>query len=453
MKNFSKKNYLTIYISTVITICLLSCSTGVKKDYEKVPFIGSTFVYKKILKNGLKIVVIEDDSSPTFAYQTWFSVGSRDEKEKYTGLAHLFEHMMFKGTKNTKEGEFDKILESNGAEGENAFTSRDYTAYVQEMPKDKLELIAKLESDRMVNLVVNEKSFSTEREVVQNERRFRNENSPDGLMYQEIFGLSYKSHSYRWPVIGYEEDLARMSAKDAEEFYVKNYSPERATVVVVGDVSHKDVFKVIEKYYGSLKNNNTSPLTPPKEPKQISYKQKIMKLNIQVQKLMMSYHVPEITHEDAPALYLLRSILSSGKSSRLYRKLVDSGIASSIGVYDGDDKDPSLMIFFANLQKGKKASQAESVILSEIQSIQKNGVSEKELERAKNALKFEFYEGVSEPDGKARFLGHYETVTQDFRNGLKIVNKIDQLTNAQIQSVVKKYFYPDNRSTIYGVSK
>lgn len=445
MKNLAPLFFLILFS--------FSCSTTGNKKYETIPFIGTTVVYKKTLNNGLKILVIEDHSSPTFAYQTWFQVGSRDEKEKYTGLAHLFEHMMFKGTKTRKEGEFDKILESNGAEGENAFTSRDYTAYVQEMPKDKLELIAELEADRMVNLIVNDQSFKTEREVVQNERRFRNENSPDGLLYQEIFQLSFQKHSYRWPVIGYEEDLARMSAKDGEDFYKNNYSPERATVVVVGDVNANRVFDVIEKYYGNLKSKNLTRPTPPREPKQIEAKHKTLKLNVQVEKLMASYHVPEITHHDAPAIYLFRALLSSGKSSRLYKKLVDAGISTSVGVYDGDDKDPSLLIVFSNLQKGKKASQAESILLEEIKKIQTTLVSDQELERAKNALKFEFYESISEPEGKAHYLGHYETVTPSFLTGLKMVQKIDAVTPEQIIEVANKYFYPNNRTVLYGVPK
>jgi zinc protease len=220
-------------------LCVSCAGTPPKPENHALPFIGGFEVHRYVLDNGLKLMIVEDHSSPTFAYHTWFRVGSRDEKVKYTGLAHLFEHMMFKGTTVHPPGEFDRLLERAGAEGENAFTSHDYTAYVQEMPKSELDLIVRLEADRMVNLVVDEKSFKTETEVVQNERRFRTENSPDGTLTQILFETAFTKHSYHWPVIGYQEDLERMSAQDAFSFYKTFYNPNNAVVVVVGEAGRR----------------------------------------------------------------------------------------------------------------------------------------------------------------------------------------------------------------------
>jgi zinc protease len=237
-----------------------------------------------------------------------------------------------------KDGEFDRILEAAGAEGQNAFTSRDYTAYIQELPKDKLELMARLESDRMVNLLVNDKAFKTETEVVQNERRFRNENSPDGTMFQELFELAFTKHPYHWPVIGYQTDLDRMSGKDAVEFYKSFYSPNHATIVVVGDVTPAEVMKVVEKHYGNLPAQQAPVRTLEEEPAQTSARHKILKLNMKTEKIIMGYHIPSIQSQDMPAIELLQALLGGGKSSRLHKALVDKGIATAVEVYSMGSK-------------------------------------------------------------------------------------------------------------------
>jgi zinc protease len=450
----------SILFLTLVSIATASCASktvnvgGEEVPREqKIPFVGTFQVHKFMLGNGLKVLVVEDHSSPTFTYHTWYRVGSRDEIPGYTGLAHLFEHMMFKETKNLKDGEFDRILEMAGAEGENAFTSRDYTTYVQELPSDKLDLIAKLESDRMVNLIVNEKAFKTETEVVQNERRSRNENSPDGLMYQELFTTAFTKHPYRWPVIGYQEDLDRMSAKDAMDFYRSYYSPNHATIVVVGDVKPSQVISTIEKYYEKLPPQPSPIRVIDDEPTQTSPRRKQLKLNIQVEKLMMGYHIPATRSDELPALRVAASLLAGGKSARLQRALVDTGIASSVGAFELEDKDPSLFVLAANLQKGRSATQAETVILREIQNLLRTPVGDLELERAKNRINFSFYEGLNDNSKKARFLGAYEALANDFQVGLKQQQKIASITSAEVQAVIKKYLDPRNRSVITGVKK
>lgn len=420
---------------------------------ETLPFLGQKKAVRYLFPNGLRLVVVEDHSSPTFAYQTWFDVGSRDEVPGYTGLAHLFEHMMFKQTKNTKEGEFDRILEEHGAEGLNAFTSRDYTAYIQELPIEHLELLMKYESDRMVNLIVNDQSFKTEREVVQNERRFRNENSAEGMLFQEIYPLSYKKSTYRWPVIGYEQDLKRMTAKDASSFYEKFYAPNKATIVIVGDIKPEKAYDLVNRYYGHLKPQNIASFKPTQELKQTAARKKTLKLNVQVDKLMLAYKVPSLRSPNYPAINVIQSVLGGGKSSRLQRALVDKGYANSISVYPMDGVESSLFLILVNLQTNQKIDRVESIVLDEIKNLLKNSISQKELKTAKNKVLFDFYENLNNNSEKAKLIGFYETTSGRFDTFQKQLKETELLSSEKILKVANEYFKPESVSILRGVKK
>jgi zinc protease len=452
-KNLNKPHSFLMFAAFSLAAAFSSCSTPKVAMEEAKPLVGPWKVNQFNYPNGLRLLVVEDHSSPTFAYQTWFRVGSRDEIPGKTGLAHLFEHMMFKATTHHPEGEFDRLLEAEGVEGENAFTSRDYTAYVQELPKDKLDLIAALESDRMVNLSLTENSFRTELEVVQNERRYRTENNPDGTLYQELFDLAFKAHPYHWPVLGYQEDLTAMALKDPIGFYKSYYSPNHATIIVVGDVDAPHVRDVVAKYYGKLPAMNVPEHAIPNEPAQTQARSKKLKLNIQVEKLLMGYRIPGIEDRDIPAIDLLQTILSGGKSSRLYRSLVSTGIATGVDTDDIDDKDPSLFIVSANLQKGKHAAKAESIILRELKRLQNEPVGKQELERALNRINFGFYEALATDSEKAHILGKYEALTGDFEQAMREENAIQSVTAEQIQTVARKYLMPTNRTVITAYPK
>lgn len=414
-------------------------------------FVGASKVHRYKLANGLKVLILEDHRSPTFAYHVWYDVGSKDEQRGLTGLAHLFEHMMFKETKNLKEGEFDRLLESAGAEGENAFTSRDYTGYIQSLPKDQLDLITRLEAERMANLIVNEKALDTEREVVQNERRFRKENSPDGQLYEKLFQLAYTKHSYQWPVIGYEADLEAASRQACESFYKRFYAPNNATVVIVGDVDPKDAIEKIEKYYGPIPPSNIDRKVSPKEPAQTAERRETLPLKIQVQKLMMAYHTVDIKNPDVIPLEVLRNVLANGKSSRLYRKLVDAGIATEADIENSEQRYPGMFIFFVNMQKGKTAEQAISVIEKEIREIIAGRVSKEELDRAKAMHLFSTYDGLASHYRKAQFLGFYETVAGRYERGLEMLNGLKTVSAADLSRVAKKYLRQEVRNIVIGV--
>lgn len=453
---------LLALITIILTFFLLcDCSNPQTKSSgllseQKQALLGGFEVYRYSLENGLRLLIVEDPSSPTFAYQTWFHVGSKNEKENYTGLAHLFEHLMFKETKNLKQGEFDKLLEEAGAQGENAFTSKDYTAYIQELPEEQLELIARLEAERMVNLEINPRAFETERDVVQNERRFRNENNPDGAMNQELFSLSFLKHPYRWPVIGYEEDLKRMTHLEALKFYKEHYSPNHATIIVTGHVQQEKVLKIIKKYYESIPSQPIHGINTAEhetEPKQTAARFRQLKLNTEVEKLFIGYVVPGIAHSDYPALTVLQTLLASGKSSRLHQALVEKGITTDIAAGLSDGEDYSLFAIETNLQKNRKTSEAEKIILYQLKKLLKDLVSEQELQKAKNKLLFEFYAGLQTNYEKAYFLGHYETIAGCFEKGIKLYENIKTLQPQSIQGIIKKYFSEKSRNVIQGVRK
>jgi zinc protease len=422
-------------------------------QFDLIPIAGKFVAKRAKLENGLRIIVVEDDSSPTFAYQTWFNVGSRNEVFGKTGLAHLFEHMMFKGTKTHPPGEFDAMLDRAGAEGENAFTSTDHTAYIQELPKQHLEMIMGLEADRMVNLVVNEESFKTEREVVQNERRFRKENSPEGTLYQTMFETAYTDHPYHWPVIGYEQDLNMMTAQDARDFYERYYTPDRATVVVVGDVKANDVLRLAKKLYGAIPAKNSPNVEHKNEPEQTAQRRKKLPLNLEVEKLWMAYKIGPTNSPELPVFEVIQSLMTDGMNSRLNRALVDTGIATGVSSGSFSLRDPGLFVYMADLQKGKTATLAEPVIQRELERLKTTPVSDDELQRAKNLIRFHFLERLANHSGQAHLYGEYETEAGGLEQLIALQQKIQAVTPDQIMKVSQDFFKTKSLTVVVGVPK
>jgi zinc protease len=450
-----RKIPLHLLISSCL-IFLVSCShpsSQIRTDHNSDQMNGILNAKRVKFANGLKLLILKDDSSPTIAYQTWFNVGSRNEEKGKTGLAHLFEHMMFKGTKKYPDGQFDSILEQAGVEGENAFTSNDHTVYIQELPNNRLDLIVELESDRMTHLIVDDQSFKTEREVVQNERRMRKENSPEGKLYQMLFETLFTDSPYHWPVIGYEEDLAGMNAQDARDFYQRYYSPDRATIVVVGDVNESEVIRKVEKAYGSIPAKNTPDLPFKRDADQTAQKRKKVPLNIQNDKLWMAYRIPEATHPDNAVFEVIQSLMSDGMNSRLNRALVNTGISTSASSGSFSMKEPSMFVFMTDLQKGQAASLAEGVILREIENLKSKPVPVEEIQRAKNVLRFNFYKQLTTSHGKAHFIGSNEDKFGDFRIGMRMQDEVMKVTPDQIMKVAKQYFNTINMTVLTGVPK
>ncbi len=421
-----------------------------KWRHTRYRFLGQLPLDRFDFENGLRLFCVENKIAPVFSYQTWFNVGSRDEVQGKSGLAHLFEHMMFKGTKNNPQGVFDRTMESSGARDLNAFTGTDYTAYVASLPKENIETVAKMESDRMVGLALTKEQFESEREVVHNERKQVMENNPEGKMYEELQRLAFRKHPYGRPIIGFAEDLDGMNVQDCEEFYRAYYSPSNAVICVVGGLKAERVANVVAKHYGKIQPQKKPAQLPTAEPSQEEERVSVLTLPVQVEKAYFGYKIPDGKHGDHIALNVLSYVLSSGRSSRLYRALVDAGICLDQGASLNGSKDPSLFYLSFTCQAGRKAEEALGILDRELLEVAEKGITGEELERVKNKLSTEIHLGLATNHALCRFIGQHEIVLGDVRLGVDEIEKIQTITLAQVKAVAKKYLVKTNRSVVVG---
>ncbi len=428
----------------------MSSSQEPSQVFEENHFeFGEGLVARKFrLTNGLKIIVLEDHSSPLFAYQTWYGVGSRNEREGITGIAHLFEHLMFKETRTRKEGDFDRMMEEQGGEI-NAATFVDWTFYRETLPSAAFSMVPPLEADRMQNVVLSDEQVSSEREVVANERRFRVENSPDGTMQESLYSTAFRQHPYRWPVIGWMKDIQAMSREDCLKFYQTYYAPNNATIVLVGDVETSKVLREINEAYGAIPSSEIPSEEIPVEPEQEAERRVFLELSIPSEKLLMGYRSIGATHPHLFALEVANTVLTGGRSSRLYRKLISDGqICSDLAGYSYPTKDPGLQIFEATMRAGEKATKAEEIIAEELKRIGEELVGEEELAKAKNQIEMKFWENFSTVDEKAEALGYHEVTIGDYRRVFTDMEKLRGVTAADVQNTVKQYCTPKNRTVV-----
>lgn len=400
------------------------------------------------LSNGLKVIVHEDHTAPVFAYHTWFNVGSRNERKGITGIAHLFEHLMFKETKGQGDGRFDRVLEEQGGRV-NAATYVDWTFYRESLPKEAFALIPPIEADRMQNIILSDEQVNAEREVVANERRFRTDNSPSGSMQELLYMNAFTVHPYHWPVIGWMEDIHAISPADCIAFYKTYYSPNNAAVIVVGDVETESVLKAIQAAYGDIAPADIPTENLPTEPVQDQERRLTVKKSIATDKLLMGYKVPGALHPDYPVLEVLSSVLFNGRSSRLYRRLVTEGqIASEAGGGAAQTKYPNLYTIDVSLRGGKTAQDAEQVIDQELKRLSTEPVPATEIEKAINKLETSFWQNFSTVDFKAQAMGFYETLVGDYRELFQEVKRYRNVTPADIQRVAITYFVPSGRTVV-----
>ncbi|HEY8278763.1 MAG TPA: pitrilysin family protein [Bdellovibrionota bacterium] len=413
-------------------------------------FLGSSQLDRFDFENGLRLFVSHNKLAPVFSYQTWFDVGSRDEETGKSGLAHLFEHMMFKGTRKRPQGVFDRSMESAGARDLNAFTSTDYTAYVASLPVKELELVAELESDRMTGLALTKEQFESEREVVQNERKQVMENNPEGQMYEELQKLAFTAHAYGRPVIGFGEDLDRMTTADCEEFYKANYAPDRAVICVSGALAPDKVARAVHKFYGKIAPSRKKAPAPRVEPEQNGERVSVLNLPVQVEKAYFGYRVPEGRHPDQVPLSVLSMALTTGRSSRLYRATVDKGVCIDVGASVNSAKDPSLFYMSFTCQAGKRAEEAVDIIDRELALVAEKGISEEELERVRNKLRTEIHLGLSTNPAVARFVGQHELVLGDVDAAIEEIRRIEKLDASEVKRVAKQYLRREQRCIVIG---
>jgi len=415
--------------------------------------LGDEIVERYRYGNGLSLLFVRDTSAPVFSYQTWFRVGARDDTEGISGIAHLFEHMMFKATLNHEEGEFMQLLEAAGAPDVNAWTWNDETVYLQSLPTGNLDLIASLEADRMQNLKVDEETFETERQVVINERRLRVENDPYGQLNERLWNLAFETHPYGRPVIGWRPDLDAITIEACKTFYRTFYSPSNATLIVVGDLEAGEVVDTVGTHYAGIEAQEIQrpPITP--EPVQTGYRTEELELTAETEILMMGVKVPEIRNTDHAPLLLLDRILFGGRSSRLFRRLVDQGLASRASALMPMLQDPSLYDITTILRPGRSAREAESIILEEFADLGSNPVREEELRAARNKVKAAFYSDFKEARGKADFLGIFEITTSGFENGFKLMEEIERVDSDRLLKAAARNLTREFTSSAVGIPR
>jgi zinc protease len=403
--------------------------------------------HEHILSNGMKVLLVEVPKAPVATVQVWYKVGSRNEVMGRAGLSHMLEHMMFKGTAKYPKGLFSRLIRKNGGT-DNAFTSQDFTAYFENLAADRVELALEMEADRMQGLILDMNELKTEREVVKEERRLRSEDDPQGALVEALFAQAYLSHPYHWPVIGWFGDLDAMTLEDLQRHYDTFYSPNNATLVVVGDIKADQLLPTIKHLFEPIPRGPEPKAVVTMEGEQKGERRFLLKREAQVPFVMMGYRVPNYSSEDSYALDVLESILSRGKSSRLYQSLVyDQKLSLAVGAeYGLMQTDPGLFYFYALVSPGQKVETVEEALQREIKRLQNEPPTDQELQRAKNQVEAT---RVFEQDSNFRhamLLGQAESVGAGWRKVDQFLDRIRSVTAKDVQRVARQYLIEDSRT-------
>ena len=398
------------------------------------------------LKNGMKFLVIEDNSIPNANMYLFYKVGSRNEYQGITGLSHFFEHMMFNGAKKYGPKLFDQTMEFNGG-ANNAYTTPDLTVYTNWFPSSSTEIIFALEGDRISSLSIDSNMVESERAVVLSERSTGLENSPWRTLAEKVQATAFQEHPYHWPVIGYEDDMKNWKLADLERYFRTYYAPNNCVTVISGNVKFDEIKKMAEKYIEPI---SAQPAPPPihiVEPPQTGERRIMVKKEVATSYFNIVYHVPQSNHEDYYALKILSDILSSGNSSRLYSALVDKKqVATQVFTDYGESFDPSLFGFYVVSAKNIPDSDIENAVYEVLESIKKDGITEKELQKIKNQKLMEFYGQVETINGKSNNIGTYEVFFGDYKKMFDAPSLFNKVTVDDVKRVAGKYFSKTNRT-------
>jgi len=399
------------------------------------------------LKNGLKVLILEDHKAPTATFQIWYRVGSRDENTGKTGLSHLLEHMMFKGTKKYGPKTFSQTIQRAGGT-DNAFTSKEYTGYFELLASDRIGLPIELEADRMQNLVLTKDAVISERDVVTEERRLRYDDDPQSLVYEQVMAVAFNNHPYRWPVIGWMSDLKTLNPDNLINHYRTYYAPNNAVAIVVGDVKKEDIVAKVEAAFGNIPAGPEIKTIKIEDEEQIGERRFYVRKEAELPFIVSAYKVPDIKHEHGFALDVLGSILSDGKSSRLYQRLVyEQQLALSAWAgYEGLYKDPFLFLTGATAASGKNIEDVEKAINDEIEKIKKEPPSEQEVQKAKNQIEASFIIGQDSIYMQARMIGTFEMIG-GWRLWDRYLAGVRKVSPEDVRRVAEKYLVPDKRTT------
>jgi zinc protease len=412
-----------------------------------------------VLPNGLKLHVVENHTAPVFTFETWFNVGSKDEKMdpglKVTGLAHLFEHMMFRGTKKYPDGRFDEVLARNGVDDGNATTWLDRTNYYQSLPADRLELVMELESDRMANLAIDAKLLETEKGAVLGELRMGLDD-PDTVTYDNLYETAFQVHPYRFTTIGSEEEIKSFTVENAMYFYRKYYAPNNATLIIVGDVDPGKTHELVKKYYGAYAAHPIDPNPAPAEPVQKSVREKrFQHPQLSQPRVLLAYPSVAVTHKDFAPLWVLMSALTYGQGAILEDRWVNRGIAISAYGDINQFAEPGLFILMADLQiEGEQASaeeiaEPEKILVQVLKELEKS-FPESVLARARNQLLLSIYQQCEDNASLASFMGEFLASSGDPLFAFELLKRLESVQASDVSRVIGTYFRPERLTRIVG---
>ena len=441
-----RQKKVSLYRNIQQSICLLFALIAPSISFSQ----NETYIHESKLANGLKIIVKEDHRSPTVAHMVWYRTGSIDETSGTTGVAHVLEHMMFKGTKKLGPGEFSKQVAAVGGR-ENAFTNNDYTAYFQQIEKSHLEEMMRLEADRMQNLNLSEEEFKKEIKVVMEERRLRTDDKASGLLYEQFMATAFNSAPNRHPVIGWMEDLKNMTYLDAQRWYQQWYTPSNAILVIVGDVNPQEVFALAEKTYGKVPNKYNVERKIQGEPEQIGIKRFNLKAPAENVLVFLGWKAPKIIEGnidviDPWALEVLAGVLDGNQNTRLNRVLVkEQRISNGVNAsYDSGGRSEQLFMIYGSLLPGKSATLFETEVKKIIKDIVKNGIKPEELQRVKIAVTSAQIYKRDSVFGQAMEIGSAEIVGTSWKKIDQMTDKIQAVTADQVRAVASQYFIDDH---------
>jgi zinc protease len=396
------------------------------------------------LPNGLEIIVWPDHDIPNVALYYFVKAGGRNEYPGITGLAHFFEHMMFNGTKKREQGEFDGEMEAAGG-ANNAYTTNDVTVYMDWFPTSALETIFDLEADRLMNLAIDPEVVESERGAVYSERRSRVDDNHDSRLYEQVIATAYVAHPYQNPVIGWPSDIENWTQRDLEDFFKTYYAPNNLTMIIVGDVTPEQIYLLANDHLSPLPRQHPPPEITTVEPEQEGTRRVVIETATQTPLLHVAFHAgatadPETLHMD-----LLLAILAEGNASRLHRLFVEEQqVALQVGGFQTDGFDPGLAYFSMSLPPDGDLAAAEAALLAELERVAREGVTEDELEKARNLRLASFWRGLQTIGGKAAALGNFEVFTGDYENLFAIPEKLTAVTGADLQAVAAAVFYEEN---------
>lgn len=401
------------------------------------------------LKNGLKVILHQDNSTPIVAVSVMYHVGSKNENPERTGFAHFFEHLLFEGSENIGRGEYTNYVQSAGGTL-NANTSWDRTYYFEILPSNQLELGLWLESERMLHAVVDQKGVDTQREVVKEERRQVVDNRPYGSIPEETFKAAYKEHPYKWPLIGYMEHLDRATEEDYKQFYADFYIPNNAILSIAGDIDINDAKKIIQKYFGGIPKGKPAFRPTVVEPPLTAERRDTVYDNIQLPAVVQAYRVPAQGTEDYYAIQMLSTLLSQGKSSRLYRTLVDEQQkAFQVANIPIDLEDPGLSINFGIANVGVNSQDLEDAMDIEIAKVRDELITDEEFQKLRNQIENNFISSNTTVAGIAGSLATYEMFFGDANLINTEIDRYMAVSKEDIRRVAKKYFHKGNRVVLH----